>query len=241
MPPAPARPAALAPPPMPSAVRCERRCDHEQRAADERAAPGEMLRSAVVALDLDVAVEVLGDHGNSDVVELAARLRVHDSIEVADGAAAVAIGRDGQCDGGVVSHRSAPCSVRRSRSSSPRTLTGYPHSAGLEVRSAPPAESGYRLAARRWFGRRESTKRKGSNDDLGDPCISRSSALVVRGRALSLGAAQSGTSAPPRKREGTTSPAGQVSVDARSRRVGARRVRVPRQSCSVGGIADPCP
>ena len=50
---------------------------------------------------------------------------------------------------------------------------------------------------------------------------------------------QSGTPAPPRKCEGTTSQDGQVAVDTGSRRVGARRVRVPWQPCSLGGVAGP--
>ena len=104
MPPAPARPAALAPPPRPSAVGAGRR-DDEQRTADECAAPSEMLRSAVVALDFDVAVDIFGDHGDRDVVERAARLRGHDSVEVADRPGAIAVGGDGQGDLGVVSHR----------------------------------------------------------------------------------------------------------------------------------------
>ena len=57
-----------------------------------------------MTLDLYVAVEVLRDHGNGGMVERAVGFHGHDSIEVADCPAAIAVAGDGQCDGGVISH-----------------------------------------------------------------------------------------------------------------------------------------
>ncbi len=116
--------------------------------------------------------------------------------------------------------RSAPCSVGGSRSSSARLVGCYPHSAGVIGLSA---ESGYRKepvggSVVGWMHAR------GRHDDLGASCTARRTALVVRRRAIRSRDAQSRNPPPRRRREGATSPTGQVSVERRGHGVWVHEV-----------------
>ena len=94
--------------------RGQRRRDDEHRSAYQCATPGEVLRRAVVALDLDLPVGCLRDHRNRDVIERATGLLRHDLVEGRDGGSPVGVGGDGQGDRGVFFDRGCAFRVRGS-------------------------------------------------------------------------------------------------------------------------------